>query len=577
MSRPGIYSNQWFTSERGTTKLASEWFESIQELQEGSRPSSVFRAPTPADDVTSGYRVGDIWLAPNKALYTCRRNTAGAAMWELNLAAVPLAGDATTGLAAAYGVRRVVTAYGTGPAFRAFRSSDNTTLDIPFLPTGEVDWAKADAFTRNTSGYVCRWYDQSGAAQHTVEATDVTKMPRISKVRHIGNSRPIHFDNPYNVTGGPKIRRALTLPGTLSLTSNSLSIVSLAACAHSTRHSPLVEIGTYTGTDTAYLFGHNSQAGVDAICAWFSTRRALPKFNARMTPFVSGTASGTGATGITVFGGDNDKSPVYGAGGTTVLTGGIIGGSAHIAPENTNDYGNNLQGALLIYNRPISFTEYQAIAAALHVDFDVAPQVRAVWVAEGDSITEEPQAPELQGYVRRAAAMLTVPRKVYNVAISGGTVVTSQPGTTTKWTGLYSSATTPDCIATLAAGTNDLGAGSTAEQIFAADGAWLAKIRAEGFQGKAYVMTVLPRDTFIGDPAKEVQRQLLNDMRRTRYADAGFAGCIDIAADPTMGAASAPLDTTLYPDGTHPEQSTGGGDAYLAQVVAAFINDKIPG
>ncbi len=73
---------------------------------------------------------------------------------------------------AAYSLRKVLNFY-NGPVLNV-RRNDNTTQDIGFLPNGELDETSLLAFVGSGSGYVTRWYDQSGNAKHGIisEATD---------------------------------------------------------------------------------------------------------------------------------------------------------------------------------------------------------------------------------------------------------------------------------------------------------------------------------------------------------------------------------------------------------------------
>jgi hypothetical protein len=83
----------------------------------------------------------------------------------------------STGVWTALALVRLIGAY-TGPLIRVRRNSDNTELDIGYTATGVLDSAALLAFVGANSGYVVKFYDQSGAGNHFVQAT-AGKQPRI--------------------------------------------------------------------------------------------------------------------------------------------------------------------------------------------------------------------------------------------------------------------------------------------------------------------------------------------------------------------------------------------------------------
>jgi hypothetical protein len=94
----------------------------------------------------------------------------GTGMTE-DLAASTLAGDYGTP-AAAYSVRKVRTAY-TGALMDVRRDSDNTTGSFGFDTLGNLDTGSLLAFVTGSdgtgSGFVARWYDQSGNNRHATQ------------------------------------------------------------------------------------------------------------------------------------------------------------------------------------------------------------------------------------------------------------------------------------------------------------------------------------------------------------------------------------------------------------------------
>jgi hypothetical protein len=91
--------------------------------------------------------------------------------------------------AAAYSLRRLRTA-AANKAIQVTRASDSTTQDIGFV--GEnFDTASLATFCSGTTGYVSKWYDQSGNGRDQIQATQAN-MWRIyaSGATETKNSRP---------------------------------------------------------------------------------------------------------------------------------------------------------------------------------------------------------------------------------------------------------------------------------------------------------------------------------------------------------------------------------------------------
>jgi prepilin-type N-terminal cleavage/methylation domain-containing protein len=122
--------------------------------------------------VDSGGRraVGNGWqliMQPgNPALFTCDASSTTFVLDQL-----------TTAPAAAFSLRRLSAGY-TGPAITVRRSSDNTTADVGFTATGDLDLAALTTFVGANDGFVTRWYDQSGNGRHKSQG-NTARQPRI--------------------------------------------------------------------------------------------------------------------------------------------------------------------------------------------------------------------------------------------------------------------------------------------------------------------------------------------------------------------------------------------------------------
>lgn len=75
--------------------------------------------------------------------------------------------DAVTGAFAAYSTRKLRTAY-AGSAIRVQRSSDNAQQDIGFTTAGDLDTTALTAFVGANSGYIAKFYDQSGSGNDLI-------------------------------------------------------------------------------------------------------------------------------------------------------------------------------------------------------------------------------------------------------------------------------------------------------------------------------------------------------------------------------------------------------------------------
>ncbi len=78
----------------------------------------------------------------------------------------------------AYGLRKLRGAY-AGSAIQVRRSSDSTTQDVGFA-SGGLDTAALLAFCGSASGFVSKWYDQSGGGQDVIQPTTANQPQIVS-------------------------------------------------------------------------------------------------------------------------------------------------------------------------------------------------------------------------------------------------------------------------------------------------------------------------------------------------------------------------------------------------------------
>ena len=104
-------------------------------------------------------------------------------------------GNPTATPIVAFSVRQLSSAY-AGSAMQVRRSSDNTTRDIGFTTSGDLDTATLKAFVGSGAGYVTIWYDQSGNSLNAVQPTNADQPTIMSGgVINRDNGQPSVYTN----------------------------------------------------------------------------------------------------------------------------------------------------------------------------------------------------------------------------------------------------------------------------------------------------------------------------------------------------------------------------------------------
>ena len=125
-----------------------------------SAPSSVTMptdpsAPTTLDKTVGSYTAGVTSVKGNQVVINVTA-TVGIGSYTLQRLLIlthnPASLDSLTGFSAAYGLRKLRTAYG-GAAIRVRRGSDNTEQDIGFDPSGSLDGAGLRSFLEGNTSY----------------------------------------------------------------------------------------------------------------------------------------------------------------------------------------------------------------------------------------------------------------------------------------------------------------------------------------------------------------------------------------------------------------------------------------
>ena len=136
----------------------------------------------------------------------------------------------------AYSLRKLRAWY-YGAAIRVRRSSDNTEQDIYFDASGNLDTTSLLAFVGSGSGYVAKWYDQSGSNNHLIKIS-AANQPRIVNAGVVET-----------VGGKPAVR--------WTLISNIENLLSMTTPLTNVR-SVFLNITYLSGSTYTPLLGHSS-------------------------------------------------------------------------------------------------------------------------------------------------------------------------------------------------------------------------------------------------------------------------------------------------------------------------------
>lgn len=231
---------------------------SLRKLR-SSYSGSAIRVVRPSDSAEQ-----DIGFAPNGDLDVDSLKT------FLGNTTPPL--DTVTGAAAAYGLRKLRSAY-TGSAIRVRRSSDSTEQDIGFTPGGDLDITALLDFVGTGSGYVKTWYDQSGNSKDASQST-TTLQPRIVNA---GSLDTLSSGLPtVSFNGGQYLYNA-SISGTISGSKVTAFMVGQSNNSSSNNGRFVVlhktgDANDYSTTSSIALFFFNALEGVSA------TSIVMPKY-----------------------------------------------------------------------------------------------------------------------------------------------------------------------------------------------------------------------------------------------------------------------------------------------------------
>ena len=458
----------------------------------------------------------------------------------------------------AYGPQRVVSGY-SGPIF-TLRRADGATMNVSPQTGGDYpDYAAIDAWAGTDIPTVATLHDQSGNARHMTQVT-AAHQPLFDTSRKFGNLVPICFDG-YGRTAtavNPQRERTLSVGSLVGL--DGVAMSAFMAMAPQASYN---KTGHWVGTDAAGTTGRHEQLhGVTANA--LTNRISGTNKNVNPTtlgPFIRMTPN---AFGIAADGAGVLRQWANGATGTT-------GGAATVAnPVEQLTLGKALIGGAdyygayrlfgcAFYAGGVSEINGNSIIASLNTafghgnGFGTVPEYNAIFL--GDSIMEGTGSRALKNTPNQLDALLTKPRRIYNMGVHGETMATAYAQRTGRYSATFASGI-PN-VAFLQYGTNDIGAGTTGANLYANTATpFVSFLQGLGF--KVVICTILPRADGPWSAALETERVNYNNAVRGNAASADAV--LDLTANPTMGNGNAG-NTTLYPDNLHPSSL---GYRYLA-------------
>lgn len=452
-----------------------------------------------------------------------------------------------------WGAQRLVPGY-AGALFQLRRASDGATLDVSPVSGGDypdypalVSWAAGSALT------VAQIYDQSGNARHLTQAT-VANQPSFDPAQKIGNAVPILIDGQSQIASTGALVTKTPQVGSLSLdlVANSLFLAG----------APIVTQG---GTGYAEF---TSEDGATVYQALHSASRAVTLRSAAANE--SSTDASVPRTMLDVIGASNSAaSSIIYANGVRRATGHTRTSQAmaRIRLGTSAAGGSNYNGrykllGLATYAATLSTADGDTVVASLKTATGFNPAIPYRVVFAGDSIMEGTGSLLLRNMPAQMA--LTRNAELFNMAVHGQTLLTEYTGRVARFGTLFTAAC--PCVFFIEGGTNDIASSTTGANLYAnTAGPLVTYLKGLGF--KVVIATLLPRTGSTGwTAAMETERLAYNALVVANSAAADLV--LDLAADPVMGAATAPADTAKYVDKVHP---TTTGYGYLAPLYTAAL------
>ncbi len=240
------------------------------------------------------------------ARFITRRGLGLISQWTFGVPATAPLLDVYPTATFAYSLRLLRSAY-AGSCIRVRRSSDNTEQDIGFV-NARLDTVSLLSFCGASSGFVTKWYDQSGNASDAVQATSSVQ-PRIvnAGVLEVTGSYPkINFD----IAAGTRLVNTATVvtTGTNRLLTSVFKIDTYKNFNVLYSNNVSNNFGLHTSSAQAYFFN----GGTNNFSPLFnSTSMFLHSLDSTTTDINNGANTNTIVTATTLNGVIIGNSPAF--------------------------------------------------------------------------------------------------------------------------------------------------------------------------------------------------------------------------------------------------------------------------
>ncbi|MFT8375530.1 MAG: SGNH/GDSL hydrolase family protein [Gluconobacter cerinus] len=380
------------------------------------------RAPGYLDDSVVGYAPNDIWRA-KKELYTCIRNGAGGAVWDLTPDVAPACpGDVFgTDLVGAWGVDAVVAGF-TGPAFDVTTTVGGASVvtTVPIVAGGKHD---AGVLSRalierddGTAAEVTTLYDQSGSGHNLTGSYG--SAPKIGVVT-VNGFPAISFD-----TSGASAARSLKNTA-VSLASGTFTALAFGRWAGTNAASDeRIQLLTVGSVSTISGINEDGKLGVYDGTSYVQGSQYQP-----CNPSMVGI-SAAGGTSVSTWIGETSNAVTVAASALGTMSGFTLGSSG---------LGNACNGVLtgvVLAKRAATTTDIQRANRSATLRWNYTPQVKPRLFCIGDSRTAGYINTDCQNWPGMIGDYLDQPLEVINLAVSGSQttdfIPNTQPGLITE-------------------------------------------------------------------------------------------------------------------------------------------------
>lgn len=174
---------------------------------------------------------------------------------------------------AAYSMRQLSSSY-AGKILQVRRSSDNTTQDIGFTTSGDLDTASLKTFVGANNAFVSAWYDQSGNATNLTMAT-AANQPTLVTTGTISRVNGQPFIAFYG-TVGSSAYNALLLPAAMTTVGHLSAVIRFSSSGDGFVLSYTADYRWHSNPPTNLINSTYASASVQSGAGWVNGTSTLP-------------------------------------------------------------------------------------------------------------------------------------------------------------------------------------------------------------------------------------------------------------------------------------------------------------